>query len=240
MKRYVDCRHLPAGEMPQMAPADAAIVTAWQAARLAGKNSLPADTVIVIPDFLNYARLLNTGQAATMLKLSGSMGKAMPPGVAAALSTARTPLAAAGMDFWVIARALLTYDMALIPSAFAGSILLHSYLADLAFALNRRQFVVAFFRACKRVQPGIQTQQLAAALSCLQNWDCPPALFQFLYSPRSGTSPALDAAREHDFYARTSFLPDVANLPVDLQQALIRGVDAEPWWAGCTVSPSAL
>jgi hypothetical protein len=219
MIRYVDCRSLSMDALRSFAaPAGSPLhLTAWQAAQFSAGGALP-DCTITVPDFLNYARMLNTGQAAAMLRLPGSLPRTGAAAARAGIHAALRPGAAARMDFWLIASALLRYDLALVPPHFHGTLLLHSYVADLAFAFDRRDFVAAFFKGLPRgCRGGIETQQLAAALSSLERWGRSPALFSFLLSEHDPQLDALRSAQRSAFYARTKFVADITNWPRDLQ-----------------------
>lgn len=199
------------------------MLTAWQYSALpATALEKPEDAVVVIPDFLTYARMLNTGQAATMLKLSGSLARAAGAGILASPAVMTNPLRTAKMDFWVIAESLLRYDLALVGKRFPGTILLHSYLADFAFTFNKRDFVSRFFKLAG-TRAGIQTQQLSAALTSLARWDLAPTALSYLFAPSQGDNTSiLYLAMQNPLFARTHMLPDITNYPRDVQRTWIR------------------
>ena len=193
-------------------------MTAWQAGALAAATveRLGGRAVAVVPDFLQYARLLNTGQAGALAALAGGMGCAAAAGLKAMPAVLRSPLRTARQDFWVVAQALLRFDLALLPAAFRGSVLLHSYLADFAFAFDRRDLLGAHFSGARN--PGIHTQQLPLALSCLARWGLAPHMVAFLCSPRDREGfAALASARTASLFSGTAWIGDQAGLPADLQ-----------------------
>lgn len=220
--------------LPEAQP-EGRMLTAWQASRLPHTDS---SSCVVLPDFLNYARLLNTGQAAAMLKLSGSLPKAFGAGFKSSPALMANPLRTAGMDFWVIAETLLRYDLALLPKGFTGEVLLHSYLADFAFVFERRQFLARFQQLTKGFRAGVQTQQLPLALTCLERWGVAPALCAFLFSPcAKELNEVLAAAHNSPFYAGCSFVADLSSLPKDLQTEATLPAETAQAFSGIVVMP---
>ena len=131
------------------AGAPAPLVTASQAAQLGA--ALSDNAVITVPDFLNYARLINTGQAGALVGLAGGMGGFARAGIAASPAVLGNLPRAARKDFWVVAEALVRFDLSLIPASFRGTVMLHSYLTDFAIVFEQSHFVRAFFRIAGRV-----------------------------------------------------------------------------------------
>jgi hypothetical protein len=197
---------------------DSSMLTAWQLATLSERPAYER-TLVVVPDFLNYARLLNTGQAKSMLALSGSLLNGFRAGLSAAPALLKAPLRTVRMDFWLIAECLLRYDLALLPAGYGGAILLHSYLSDFGFVFDRRDFVERFFTlAGNRCKAGVHTQQLPMALSCFSRWGIHPGLCAYLPSldDRDGHA-SLEAARCHEQFRCCSFVADLSSYPGDLQ-----------------------
>jgi hypothetical protein len=163
---------------------EGAYLCAWQLSALPAATwlSLGGDRLVVtVPDFLNYARLLNTGQARTLMNLPGSAAKSMVAGMAAGIPSMPKLLRLAKMDFWAIAGVLLRYDLQLLPRDFAGSVCLHSHLTDFACAFEREDFIRMFYKLAGRSGPaGFHTQQLAATASCLTRWSIPAQLLSVL------------------------------------------------------------
>lgn len=212
--------------------APGACLTAWQAAALrSGGGALPpgVEIAVTVPDFLNYARLLNTGQALSMIRLPGSLVRSALAGMAAAPGLLRHPVRAARTDFWLVAQVLLRYDLALLPPRFGGTVLLHSYLADFAFLFERRDFVTGFFRRAGAARAGVHTQQLPLALSCLARWGVEPGWCSFLYSEADGNDrAALESARRSKPFAACRFVAETESLPPDLQYRELFGRMASP------------
>lgn len=157
-------------------PGGGLALTAWQAKRAAARGPIGVPVAVTAPDFLNYARLLGTGQAGAVIALAGGLVPAGIAGITASPAVLASPLRAAKQDFWVVAEVLLRFDMALLPASLPRDtpILLHPYLADFAFLFERRDFIATFFRlAAARGAAGIHTLQRPLALSCLARWDCP-------------------------------------------------------------------
>ena len=195
------------------------MLTAWQAARAPREDLMRfSDVVVVVPDFLNYARLLNTGQARAVLGLSGSMARTLAAGVRAGLGVCTRPLKLARQDFWIIAETLLRMDLALLPSTLEGAPrLLHPNLADFAFAFDQRDFMRRVFRLAG-AGGGVFTQQLPMAANCLARWGLEPAAVAFLCPPgHDDTANLVADLRGGKTFARTRLIADVSSLPDDLQ-----------------------
>ena len=199
------------------------LMTAWQLAVLPPylRADLLPGSVVAVPDFLNYARLLNTGQAKAMLRLPGAVSRAIGAGLRAAPALARHPLRAARQDFWLIAEVLLRYDLALLPRDCGLPLLLHPYLADFAFVFEKRSFVSLFRHLASRRGPwGVQTQQLPVALGCLARWGLEPDMCAFLMSPGDGDGLAsLAGAQQSPRFQECRFIASVESLPADVQAA---------------------
>lgn len=204
------------------------LLTAWQVSALADNGIEIRDHAwVTVPDFLSYARMLNTGQAAAMLRLPGSMGKAMWAGIHSAAGIALRPHLVLGMNFWIIAEALLRYDLALLPRHFAGMQLLHSYLTDFACEYDRRAFMDMYFRLSGSRPAGVHTQQVPLALSCLSRWGHTPAACAFVWSQADH-----DASAATDQFATSALCPgctlvrDLTSYPFALQHELADGQPA--------------
>ena len=198
---------------------DGVALTAWQAALLPGRvrAALERRALVTVPDFLNYARLLNTGQARAMLELPGSLARSMLAGMRAGPAVAAQPRRLLKGDFWLIAEALVRYDLALVPGAMRGGLLLHPYLADFAFAFGQRAFMTKFF-ALAGGGAGVHTQQLAMCAGCLARWNLRPSAVSFLCPPgHEEIAATLASVRVSDHFRSTRFLGDGTNLPPDLQ-----------------------
>lgn len=231
MIRYEDLRALSveeAGERlrelgsPREDTKAGAYLTAWQAAglRVSGSTAGGVTLAVTAPDFLNYARLLNTGQAAAMLRLSGSSGRGLKAGVGATPVLLRRFAGAAKTDFWVVAEVLLRYDLSLLPASYSGPVLLHGYLADFAFLFEQRDLVTRFFQSGGNRATGIHTQQLPLALSCLARWGLNASWCSFLFSPGDRDArEALGAARRSRLLESCRFCAEVESLPADLQSS---------------------
>jgi len=58
-----------------------------------------------------------------------------------------------GATFWAAAEALLGASLAAIHSSFRGTLLIHPYLTDLAFGVERPDRVARLIEACRRHSP---------------------------------------------------------------------------------------
>lgn len=200
-------------------PGDGVAITAWQAALLPAqlRSALVGRALVTVPDFLNYARLLNTGQARAMLELPGSLVRSGMAGMRAGPAIAVQPHRLLKGDFWLIAEALVRYDLALVPGAMRGGLLLHPYLADFAFAFDQRAFMAKFF-ALAVGGAGVHTQQLAACAGCLARWNLRPSAVSFLCPPgHEEIAATLASVRASAHFSGVRFLGDGTNLPADLQ-----------------------
>jgi hypothetical protein len=199
-------------------------LTAWQCAALDGRliHAMSERLLVTIPDFLNYGRMINTGQAVSLLKLSGSLPRAAISGVRSLPALLKNPIRAAKMDFWAFAEAMMRFDAALLPRGYSGPVLLHSYLADFAFLFEQRTFLEAFFRCCRAYSAGIHTQQPATALSCLARWGLSPGHFAYLFSPHDGgTRQLITMAGETDIFRDTRYIAEIESLPDELQRQIV-------------------
>lgn len=103
---------------------------------------------VTVPNFLLQSRLLMAGRYAEVVKRMGA-GGAVRAGITALPMIAR----ARGVTFWAAAMALLAGDLARVPTKFNGTLLLHSYLADLALALRQTQILQKMLRLCRYLRP---------------------------------------------------------------------------------------
>jgi hypothetical protein len=199
---------------------DGAYVTAWQLAAMPGNvwQQQQERLVVTVPDFLNYARLLNTGQALAVASLPGSLARSAISGILAGFGSAGNIRRVAKMDFWAVAEVLLRYDLALLPKQFSGSVCLHSHLVDFAAVFEREDFFRTFFQLAGD-RAGVHTQQLPMTLSCLARWQLAPTFVSYLCATGDldGRS-ALQAAAGYELFAKTRFLAEMDSWPVDLRR----------------------
>jgi hypothetical protein len=158
-----------------------------------------------------------------MIGLAGSTGKALAAGIRAGFVTAGKPHLAIKQDFWVVARALLEYDLALLPKNSCRAVMLHSYLVDFALAFRRDDFLKSFFRACKsRFAAGVSTQQPASAVSALSRLNLSPNVFSYLYSPGdSATAELMKQIASSQVFRHCEIVPDSSNLPAVQQRKIV-------------------
>jgi hypothetical protein len=157
-------------------------VAAPQVAALMDAGVDTAAMTVVVPDFMNYARQINSGHAARFVRNLGvrsvfSMG----------MRAMRSAAADRGVTFWTVARSLLAADLASLPWDFDGTILLHSFLVDLGVALDRPDRIgpmLSQVRAkASHASLGIQTNILRDALNLLVYLETPVQSIHFLSSP---------------------------------------------------------
>jgi nucleoside-diphosphate-sugar epimerase/predicted dehydrogenase len=110
---------------------------------------LPSDRLrVTVPDFLAQSRLLMSSNYVEVLKRMGASGV-----VRAGITTFPMITKARTVTFWTAAMGLLAGDLAHIPREFAGTLLLHGYLADLALALRQTKAFQKMLSLCGRLRP---------------------------------------------------------------------------------------
>lgn len=227
MIRYYDFRNeaadaVLAGRLGKLRESEGAYVTAWQLAALPHKSwaRTMERIVVTVPDFLNYARLLNTGQARQLMGLPGSVTRSIQAGAVAGIRSIPMLGRLAKMDFWSVAQVLLRYDLNLLPSGFRGAVCLHAQLMDFACAFERQDFVRFAFAAGKKRGPcGFHTQQLAATASCLTRWQLQADVLSVLCASGDHDGyDALSAARTGPVLSGSRIIAEMESWPADLQQ----------------------
>lgn len=181
MKIRIDIRNEPVKKLDaiilQFPESVNFMITAWQwAAWKSGKShpEIESRLIVVIPDFLYYARLAGTGQAAGILKLPDSKIKLIRSALACVPTGISQLRGLAGGQFWSAAEAMMAYDAGLIGS-FRGEVLLHNNLTDFAWFFEQEHFIRAFKKLVRNKPTwGFATQQIPAALSLCSRWDIIP------------------------------------------------------------------
>ncbi len=103
------------------------------------------DLVVTVPDFLGYTRLITDRQRGELLRRLGGRGATSASWTGGAMT-----LRHRGLGFWPVAMALLSAELTHIPRGFAGTLLLHPYLADLAIALERTDILQGLLDLMRR------------------------------------------------------------------------------------------
>lgn len=229
---YRDVRHcsLLALEDELLQRKDPLVVSASQMANI-HRSIRDRDVVAVVPDFLEYARLLSVGQVGQLLAKAGTRSKVARAIFAAACAVLRRPTPAAASDFWLVAEALLRFDLALLRM-FHGVIVLHPYLTDFAVSLGKDDFIVRFARYAARWQYwGLWTYQLPLALSALARLGISPNAIVFATAQHDDASLyALAEARRNALFASTHFLVDCQPVSVgttDITHTLVERFAAD-------------
>ncbi|MGI8908283.1 MAG: hypothetical protein ACR2IE_17555 [Candidatus Sumerlaeaceae bacterium] len=224
----------------QAAANDGGYVTAWQIAIMDRQawSARQDQLIVTVPDFLNYARLLNTGQAVSMARLAGLTRSAVAATQAGIGSIGKLPCLAK-MDFWSVAEVLLRYDLALLPKQFQGTLCLHSHLTDFACVFERADFLRTFFNL-GTTRAGIHTQQLPSSLTCISRWQLRPSRISFLCASgdKDGAA-ALNLARSSDLLTNTQLIAEMDSWPADLQRMSIAEQMYSTGLDGILVSPAA-
>ena len=225
MEILVDIRELSPAEMTGIAgcmPADYKFVlTAWQWScwKRMGKCDSDNRLVVVVPDFLYYARLASTGQAAKIARLPASLLDIVWSGVASAPSLLKQMPSLAKGEFWAGAFALLAYDLGLLKG-FRGEVILHSNLSDFLWLFDRWDFLERYAKLASAKRPGIATQQLAMGLSCCSRWKILPERFIYPKSADGKETALIDFARDHEF-GKCVFTADVTLWPAEVVTSLL-------------------
>lgn len=220
-------------EMTSRESQHAFVATAWQVAAMDVPllQRVAPRTLVVVPDFLNYARLLSTGQAKQMLELAGTLPRAAMSGIGAVPAVLRRLDLTVKQDFWVVAEALLRYDLALLPRVKYKGLLLHSYLVDFASALGKGEFLSRFATAASaRGRFGVTTQQLPAALTTVAKANARINTCVYLHSPNDAAAANLIRhAGTSSALAGCEFVGDLSSLPGPIQHATA-SAHAESSW----------
>jgi hypothetical protein len=103
---------------------------------------------VTVPDFLQQTRLLSGKRYSQLLRQMGVQGL-----LSAGWAALPMAISEHGPKFWVAAIGLLASDLAHTPRDFSGTLLLHSYLTDLAQALERVDVVDKMLATCRRMRP---------------------------------------------------------------------------------------
>lgn len=213
-----DLRRLEPTELPSPAagtPPDVAgyLTFASQSRRWTELGVPGAMQTLVVPDFLRYARLLGQGQAVELLKTLGWRG-------ASALSwqAPKSVLSQRGPTFWAAAESLVAADLAYVPRKFAGTLVLHHFLTDLAVALDQTKRLERLLRQIaarhRQAAVGVQTSILPDTLSALTYVRRPLAVVHFLSSPdNEHLRRALALHRTLDGFAACRFVAEVGAVP---------------------------
>lgn len=149
------------------------------------KSGISQDkTRFTVPDFLGQTRMLLSGQAVGLLKQMG-IGGIMKAGLAA------TPLVLKekGATFWVAAAGFLAAGLAGIPRGFSGTLLLHSYLTDLALGVRRPDRLDSMLAMIRKSFPkariGFHSGMAGEAINALSTLDTKVDEISIISSPCS-------------------------------------------------------
>lgn len=173
MNLQVDLRNIKSDKIIEAAKAfpDGVrlLITAWQWTILQKQfdpTALSRRTSIVIPDFLQYARMAGTGQAPAILRLPASMLDVLRSGLTSAPAGIKLLPKLAQGQFWAAAMAMTRYDLGMIGSRYTGEIILHDNLADFACFFEQNDFLQQFAHMIRPPTSwGIATQQVSAILA---------------------------------------------------------------------------
>ena len=185
---------------------------------------------VVVPDFMNYARLLNIGQPWKFFKQIG-LRSTFPLGVRAIQSV----VSDLGVTFWAVVNALLAADLAQIPSDFRGALLIHSFPTDLVVALSLPGRLETWIQQAKRraklARVGAQTRIARDAFNTLVYLNQPLDFIHFLSSPGSSDlKDLLNHIRSSACFGDLSLVAEVGPAPGDIHRKALR--DAASWSQG--------
>ena len=188
---------------------------------------------VTVPDFLNQSRLLSAGRHGEVLKQMGARGLMGGLRVAVPrLLSERAP------TFWVVAMGLLGAGLQDVPAGFQGTLLLHTYLTDLALSLRRLDMLEKMLRTCRRMRPrarvGFHTNMAAEAMNALRLLDVSVDDVSVLTSPKAVDMGAIFSAiraapgqRGQRLTAEVGLAPAVVHrVAFDAPQRWMFGADA--------------
>ncbi len=172
--------------------------------------------LIMVPDFLNYARLGSTGQAKEIIRLPGSLPKVLKSALSNVVTNSRNIPGLATGDFWSAAETLTAYDMGLLPRNFAGEVILQYNLADFTWLFDRQQYMKSFSKlAANAAGWGVATQQVGKALSACARWNHSPARLMYTSGAQRREADLVAHARRERF-TDTRFTLDLTQWPKEL------------------------
>ncbi len=182
---------------------------------------------ITVPDFLNQSRLLSTGRFVEVLKQMGVGGVAK-----AIRETGPTLARERSLNFWVAATGMLASALHSVPVDFRGTLLLHTYLTDLALTLRQVGKLQRMLAMCRRLRPqariGFHTNQAAEALEAMQMISEPVDEVSALTSPRALHIPEIFAElRRMDKTGKMRLTAEVGLAPAIVHQV---AYDAAQEW----------
>jgi hypothetical protein len=185
---------------------------------------------LTVPDFLNQSRLLSTGRYSEVLRQMGAGGVAK-----AIRETAPTLLRERALNFWVAATGMLAAALHSVPVNFQGTLLLHTYLTDLALTLKQVDKLERMLAMCRRMRPrariGFHTNLAAEALRALQMIREPVDEVSALTSPRALHIREIFAAlRRKDTTGKLRLTAEVGLAPAIVHQVAFDA--AEDWSHG--------
>ncbi len=230
---FRDVRRLPLHELEAFLLGDKSpmVVSACQMAALR-RRVRDREVMAVVPDFLEYARLLSVGQAKALIERAGGLRSAWPAVLRAGVGILNRPAQLLKQDFWLVAEALLRFDLALLQD-FCGVIVLHPYLTDFAVSLGKASFLQQFFRLADNwCYAGVWTYQFPLTISALARCGLAPQAVIFASAPQNHhVQTALRQVRENPLFSDTHFLLDLepvtvgAPSPVDNLLATHPGIE---------------
>jgi hypothetical protein len=129
---------------------------------------------------------------------------------------------------------LLAGDLAHVPREFDGTLLLHSYLADLALALRQTSILQKMLRLCQRLRPrarvGFHTNLASEAATVIQLMDIRIQEISILTSPAGFQLPEIINSLQAGPGASLTVTAEVGPGPAFLHQRAARS--PEQWTQG--------
>lgn len=230
-RRICDLREVEPGLLAELKPDggwDGALVYTGGLASVVGWRE--SDVRVTVPNFLRQTRWINEKRYLDVLRSFGPRG-VVRAGLVATPAVARER----GVGFWAAAGALLAGDLARVPAGFAGTLLLHPYLSDLALALDRLDRLEALLGILRRSRPrariGLHSNLWRDAVNAAALLERPPDALSLLASPTGRTLAAARTALNLDPSLQGVELTAEVG-PAPLRVHRLAWADPERWTGG--------
>lgn len=221
---WTECRDMNLPDIQALLKANNNInlIPVLTASQLNKLNQLTDDirvqnSVVIVPNFLHYARLLSTGQFKSFLLSPGRIGSIFKGLFSIGLRVLKNPLGAAKQDFWTVAQVLLSFDLSQIPSNFQGTFLLHDSIGDFAWIFDRPEIIESLLQKYNHGNIGVITQQPFKASSLLARLGCKNISIVTTLTQTNLSHPATKLLIETTKNNGWKWINNVSEFPVSIQ-----------------------